>query len=117
MEGFSLEKLGGRLKQVRTQLGFGEKNMLRAFCREYKHNPSVWGKLEKGEKSTLYVQTVVAICEQFDLAPTWLLLGKGQQKLSARELKPHPLSGGTIDAALRKKISSPEPRGKSGSKA
>jgi hypothetical protein len=119
MEFFSLEKMGARLRLVRQQLGFGGDKQLRAFCREHKLNPTVWGKLEKGTKSTLYVQSVVSLCEQFDLAPTWLLFGEGPQRLSARDLKANVpgIAAEITDAAIRQNARRAKPgRKRSGTK-
>lgn len=83
MAEFSLKEMGERLKQIRTERGFGEEGQLRAFCRKYHRNPTVWGQLEKGEKKTLYLQSIVELAEQFDISPTWLLFRIGKPQLSA----------------------------------
>jgi len=77
MKGYSPEKMGQRLRQARNQLGFG----LRAFCREYNLSPSVWCRLERGLQ-TQHVTSMVTLCEQFNIAPTWLLFGVGPQTIA-----------------------------------
>ena len=77
MTGYSPEKMGQRLRQVRNQLGFG----LRAFCREYNLSPSVWCRLERGLQ-TQHVKSMVTLCEEFNIAPTWLLFGVGPQTIA-----------------------------------
>ena len=82
MESFSLEQMGERLRLIRAGKGYGGDRQMRAFCREYKLNPSVWGALERGTKPQLYVTTLARICEQFDVNPTYILFGRGRTHLS-----------------------------------
>jgi transcriptional regulator with XRE-family HTH domain len=84
MEKFSLERFGERLREVRTLRGFGAEGQLRAFCREYKQNPSVWSELERGKK-TLYLESLVTLCEQFNVAPNWLLFGLEPKSLNPEQ--------------------------------
>ena len=82
VEFFSLRALGERLKQIRSDAGYGGFNQMRAFCRKFDQNPSVWSQLERGAKPQLYVTTLVSLCEKFDRSPTWLLYGRGHERLS-----------------------------------
>jgi len=82
MNGFSLKNFGERLKLIRTQAGYGGDRQMREFCREFREDPSVWSQLERGAKPQLYVTTLVSLCEKFDRSPTWLLYGRGHERLS-----------------------------------
>lgn len=79
MDEFSLEKLGERLKEIRESKG---PMSLRKFCQVYDLNASVWSELERGVKPQLYITHLASLALKFDVAPTWLLFGRGPKELS-----------------------------------
>lgn len=79
MDEFSLEKLGERLKEIRESKG---PMSLRKFCQVYDLNASVWSELERGVKPQLYITHLASLALKFDVAPTWLLFGRGPKNLS-----------------------------------
>jgi len=52
-----------------------------AFWRGYDLNPAKMGRYEN-RKEAPSLEKIIDICEKLDVSPTWLLLGKGRQKLS-----------------------------------
>ncbi len=54
------------------------------FCREYDLSPSVWCRLERGLQ-TQHVKSMVTLCEQLNIVPTWLLFGVGPQTMRTQD--------------------------------
>ena len=122
MKIFSVAMFGERLKTIRDGKGFGGERQLRAFCREFKENASVWSQLERGSKPTLYLQTIVSLCNKFDVSPNWLIFGIEPQSLNepsrAQELEsPKSEANRLLDGSTGGKIGGAEsPRKRTGKK-